>query len=71
MSYTYRFTLPARDKHVVPAHRRRSLSRRVRRFSFALFNNSPETILLVLGFGTMTVALIMSKFATWSPQFTN
>lgn len=71
MSYTYRFAPRSHDKHVVPSHRRRSFSRRVRRFALALFGDFPETILLALGFGTMAVALIMSKFATWSPQFTN
>lgn len=68
MSHAYRFTRLF-DPH--PAHRRRSLSRRVRRLALALLNNFPETILLSLGFGMMTIVLIMSKFATWSPQFTN
>jgi hypothetical protein len=71
MSYTDWFTPRPHDKHVVPAHRPRSLSRRVRRFAFALFGDFSETILLALDFGTMTVALIMSKFATWPLQFTN
>jgi hypothetical protein len=71
MSYTYRITPPSNHRNVVPAHGGRSVTRRVRRFALALFNNFPETILLVLGLGTMAVALIMSKFATWPPQFTN
>jgi hypothetical protein len=71
MLHTYRFSPSSPDKPVAPMHRQRFVSRRARRFAFRLFSNFPEAILLVLGFGTMAVALIMSKFATWPTQFTN
>jgi hypothetical protein len=51
--------------------RRRSLSRRGRRFAFRLFSDFPEMILLAMGVGMTAVALVMSEFAKWPPQPTN
>ncbi len=69
---SYKFTPPLRDKRAsLQQPRPRSISRRVRRLIYALFRNYPETIFIVLGFGTIAVALIPMNLAIWLLRITD